>query len=210
VERSAAEAWIREYVRPTGPIETTHDRPWATVWRVPVVDGFVWFKACAPVQAFEPRLTAELSARWPDRVTVMIGHDEERAWMLLADAGNPVGDEGNSPESWLEALLLYAEVQRGEADAAGDHLAHGVPFAFLEEVNGLTPGDPWFARLRDAYLEPWGGLAYVFALALRVGALGHAIADLRQRDFLPEYARPEFDESFAKRLRRAVAVTIDP
>src|SRR5437660_7138514 len=40
-----------------GPIETAHDRPWATVLRVPVADGVVWFKACAPVQAFEPRLT---------------------------------------------------------------------------------------------------------------------------------------------------------
>jgi hypothetical protein len=31
-----------------------------------------------------------------------------------------------------------------------------VTFRFLEEVTKLSPGDPWFARLRDANLEPWG------------------------------------------------------
>ena len=49
-----------------------------------------------------------------------------------------------------------------------------VTFRFLEEINGLPPGDPWFARLRDAYLEPWGrGRAGTFALALRVGTFAH-------------------------------------
>jgi len=64
-----------------------------------------------------------------------------------------------------------------------------VTFRFLEERNQLAPGDPWFARLRDAYLEPWGGgLAGVFALAIRVGTLAHTFAWARQRDYLPEAA----------------------
>jgi hypothetical protein len=296
---AAVEAWIRAHVEPTGVIETTHDRPWATVRRVPVAEGVVWFKACAPVQAFEPRLTAELFARWPDRVPEVIAHDEDRAWMLLADAGDAVGELGNPPETWLAALPLYAELQRGEVARAHDHLAHGVPdlrvaalparfdelvrrelpleddevdrlrgfgrrfgawcqelagcgvpetiqhddlhlwnlfaraerlrildwgdasisspfaslivtFTFLEEVNRLPPADPWYARLRDAYLEPWGtGLADVFALAIRVGTVAHAIGHLRQRDFLPGWAVPDFDRVFAKRLRRALAQTVD-
>jgi hypothetical protein len=58
------EDWIRSLVGPVGAIETEHERPWATVLRVPLASGGVsWFKACAPVQAFEPRLTAELFAR---------------------------------------------------------------------------------------------------------------------------------------------------
>jgi hypothetical protein len=295
----AAEAWIREWVEPIGPIETAHVRPWATALRVPVAGGVVWFKACAPVQAFEPRLTAELCARWPDRVTDVIAHDEGRAWMLLADAGEAIGDLGNAPETWLAALPLYGELQRGEAARSVDRLAHGVPdlrvatlpsrldellrcelpledheidrlrgfqprfealcrelaacgvsdsvqhddlhvwnlytgdgrlrfldwgdasishpfaslvvtFRFLEEINGLRPGDAWFARIRDAYLEPWGsGLADVFALGFRIGTFAHAIAHLRQRDFLDEDARPEFDLSFAMELRRAIAQTVD-
>jgi hypothetical protein len=299
VDRVAAENWIRTHVQPVGAMETTHERPWATVLRVPLADGVAWFKACAPVQAFEPRLTAGLFARWPDRVGEVLGHDEERAWLLLADAGTPIGVFDNPPEAWLAVLPLYAELQHGEAAHAHDHLTHGVPdlrlatlperyqemlrrdlplegeeiarlrrfaarlaelcgelagqgipetvqhddlhmanvyaqggrlrlldwgdasishpfaslvvtFRFLEELNGLPPGDPWFARLRDAYLEPWGrDLAGTFALAIRIGAFAHVVAWSRQRDHLPEEARLEFDRWFPIVLRRAVARTLE-
>jgi hypothetical protein len=294
----AAEDWIRAHIEPVGVIEMTHERPWATVLRVPLANGVAWFKACAPVQAFEPRLTAELFARWPDRVTEVLGHDEERGWLLLADAGTPIRDFGNPPELWLTALPLYAELQRGEAVHTHDHLAHGVPdlrvatlparyegllqrdlplergeirrlrefaqrfaelcdelaahdlpetvqhddlhmanlymqaerlrlldwgdasishpfsslvvtFRFLEEITKLPPGDPWFARLRDAYLEPWGrGLLGAFALAIRVGTFAHSIAWARQRDHLLEEAHAEFDRWFTLVLRRALARTL--
>jgi len=295
----AAEEWIRKHVEPTGAIETTHDRPWATVMRVPVAGGFTWFKACAQVQAFEPRLTAELYTRWPDRVTEVLAVDETRRWLLLRDAGVAVGELGNPPEAWLEALPSYAEMQKGEMANALDHIGHGVPdlrmaalpagyerllasqvplardeikrlrdnaprfielcaalaevgiqesvqhddlhmanlysdrgklrvldwgdssiahpffslvvtFRFLEEVNHLAPDDPWFRRLRDAYLEPWGsGLEESFELAIRVGWFAHAIAWTRQRDALPLEARPDFDRAFALVLRRAVAQTVE-
>jgi hypothetical protein len=297
VDRAAAEDWIREHLGRVGPIETFRERPWATVLRVPLAQGSAWFKACAPVEAFEPHLTAQLFARWPDRVPEVLGHDVKQAWLLLADAGTPVGELGNPPEAWLRALPRYAELQRGEAGHAREHLAHGVPdlrlatwparyesllgrdlpltsgetgrlrrfaprfaelcarlagygipesiqhddlhtaslyrrrgqlrvldwgdasvshpfaslvvtFRFLEEVSKLPPGDRWYARLRDAYLEPWGpGLAGAFELAVRAGAFAHAFAWARQRDALPEQARPGFDKGFAVILRRAVAQT---
>src|SRR6266851_10157085 len=87
LDRADAEEWIREQVEPVGAIETVHVRPWATVMRVPVAAGVTWFKACAQVQAFEPRLTGELYARWPDRVTEVLAVDEVRRWLLLGDAG---------------------------------------------------------------------------------------------------------------------------
>jgi MOSC domain-containing protein YiiM len=246
------------------------------VWKHPVrgpvmvrrlnIDGVAWFKACSAVQAFEPRLSATLFAQWPDRVAEVLAHDQERAWLLLADAGTPIGMVGNPPQAWLVALPLYAELQRSEATHTHDHLAHGVPdlrlatlparyedllrrdlplgrdeigrlrefaprfaalcgqltahdvpetvqhddlhmanvytrggrlrlldwgdasvshpfaslvvtFRFLEQRSKLPPGDPWFGRLRDAYLEPWGhGLAGVFALAIRVGVFAHTFA----------------------------------
>ena len=298
MDRGAADAWIRAHVEPVGAIETVHRRPWATVRRVPLADGVAWFKACAPVQAFEPRLSAELFRRWPDRVAEVLAWDEARAWLLLADAGTPVGRLGNAPETWLAALPRYAELQRGEAGLARDHLAHGVPdlrvetlperyedllrhdlpidahetgalraflprfarlcdelaavglpstvqhddlhlanlyadggrlrvldwgdasishpfaslvitFRFLEEVNGLAPTDSWFARLRDAYLEPWGGgLVDTFELALRVGTFAHTFAEVRHRDAIPRAARDEFDRDFRVNLRRAVARTL--
>ena len=295
MDHSAAEAWIRASVDPVGPVETAHQEPWATVLRVPLADGVAWFKACAPVQAFEPRLSAVLYERWPDRVAEVLAWDRRRAWLLLADAGTPLGAVGNPPEAWLEVLPRYAELQRGEAAHAGEHLAHGVPdlrvatlparyeellrrdlpltheerdrlggfgprfaelcgelaahqvpetvqhddlhmanvydqggrlrlldwgdasishpfaslvvtFRFLEERNRLAPDDRWFSRLRDAYLEPWGGgLAGGFALALRVGTVAHNLAWVRQRDHLPPAARPEFDQAFRVVLRRALA-----
>jgi hypothetical protein len=294
----AVEAWIRGHAEPVGAIETVHEQPWATVLRVPLAGGVAWFKACAPVQAFEPHLTAELFARWPDRVAEILAYDEERAWLLLADAGRPVGDLGNPPEAWLGALPRYAELQHGEAAHAREHLAHGVPdlrlatlparyqellrlelplareelgrlwdfaprlgelceelaaygvpatiqhddlhhanlyarggrfrvldwgdasiahpfaslvvtFRFLEERTRLAPGDPWFRRLRDAYLEPWGrDLGAAFALAVRVGSFARAIAYLRQRAALPPAERPVFDTDFTVVLRRAVAQTL--
>ena len=295
----AAEEWIRKHVEPIGAIETTHDRPWATVMRVPVGGGVAWFKACAQVQAFEPRLTAELYSRWPDRVTEVLAVDEARRWLLLGDAGTAVKDLGNPPEVWLEALPLFAELQIGEIEYGLDHIRHGVPdlriaalnagyermlaselplttddvyrlrefaprfkalcdalaetgiqesvqhddlhianlyssggklrvvdwgdtsiahpffslvvtFRFLEEFNHLAPDDPWFSRLRDAYLEPWGrGLEEAFQIAMRVGSFAHAIAWARQRAALPPEARPDFDRAFAIILRRALAQTRD-
>jgi phosphotransferase family enzyme len=294
MDRSAAEAWARRHVDPAGPVEVVHERPWSRVLRVPLAGGAAWLKQCAPVQAFEPRLSAGLSARWPGRVADVLAHDEGRAWLLLADAGVPLRARGNPPEAWAELLPRYAELQRGETARAADHLAHGVPdlrlaalplryeelaradlpleaddrarlaahapsfarqceelaargpaetiqhddlhhanvyedgsilrvldwgdssvahpffslvvtFRFLEEQNGLDPGDPWFGRLRDAYLEPWGsGHEDTFALALEVGGFAHAIAWLRQRGHLPEEARPDFDRWFAVVLRRAL------
>jgi hypothetical protein len=299
VDRAAAEAWIRAHVEPVGAIGVASQEPWATVPRVPIAGGAAWFKACGPVQAFEPRLTAELHARWPGRVAEVLAHDEGRAWLLLADAGTPIGAFGNPPEAWLAVLPPYAELQRGEAAHADDHVVHGVPdlrldvlparyedflrrripldpdeirrlrefaprlaalceelvacripetiqhddlhmanlyeqgdrlrvldwgdssvahpffslfetFRFLEQVTRLPPGDPWFARLRDAYLEPWGtGLVDTFELALRVGAFAHAIAWMRQRDHLPESKVADFDKWFPLVLRRAVARTVE-
>ena len=295
LDRTAAEHWIRAHVEPVGPIETAHERPWATVLRVPLAGTLAWFKACAPVQAFEPRLTAELFVRWPDRVAEVLAQDNARAWLLLADAGTPARLLGNPPEAWLRALPLYAELQRGEVAHAHDHLAHGVPdlrrstwtarydellqhdlplemdevrrlaefaprfadlcgelaahavpetvqhddlhaanlfvqdgrlrvldwgdssishpftslivtFRFLEEINKLPPGDAWFARLRDAYLEPWGsGFGDTFELAMRIGAFVHTFAWTRQRDALPEEAHTDFDRAFRIVLRRAIA-----
>jgi hypothetical protein len=298
VDHAAAELWIRSHVEPTAEIETAHEMPWSTVLRVPHTGGVAWFKECGPVMAFEPRLTAELYARWPDRVSEVIAHDEGRSWLLLADAGSPIRAHGNPPELWLETLPPYAELQHGETAYADEHLAHGVPdlrleqlparyeeflrgelpledgeiqrlrdfqprfvelcselaahavpptiqhddlhlanvysrdgelrvldwgdssiahpffslftpFRFFEEINHLEPGDPWFARLRDAYLEAWGfGLTETFDLALRVSAFAHSIAWARQRDFLPKSKHAWFDGHYPLVLRRAVAASL--
>src|SRR3954452_8911242 len=102
-----AEAWIRSHVEPTGPAELTHDRPWGSVWRVPTAGGPIWFKACAPVQAFEPRLTATLASRHPTLLPDVLAHDDERAWLLLGDLGAPIGIGDVTLDAYLELLPRY-------------------------------------------------------------------------------------------------------
>jgi len=124
--REDLEAWIRTHVQPTGATERARERPWGTVLRVPVAGGNVWFKACASVQKFEPHLTAALAGRWPNLLPEVVAHDESRAWLLLADAGEPFGI-GGDPAPWLDLLPRYAELQRAEAVHTDQHLANGVP-----------------------------------------------------------------------------------
>jgi hypothetical protein len=127
VDIEGVHEWIRLYVEPMG-LEEARERPWSTVVRVPLASGgAVWFKACSVVQSFEPRLSAVLFSRWPDRVGEVVAYDEQRAWLLLRDAGTPLRAIGNPPEAWLTILPSYAELQRGEAAHASDHLRHGVP-----------------------------------------------------------------------------------
>ena len=289
-----ATSWVRSHVPITGPLEHVQTEPWATVFRATLGDRAVWFKACAPHQAFEVWLTAALSARWHGTVTDVLARDVDRRWLLMADAGEPLRALGNPPERWLDVLPRYAELQIGEAEHVEEHLATGVPdlrieripllaeelldaelplpaeersalerfasrsdalceeldgagigpsiqhddlhmnnvyveedalrvldwgdasvahpffslfetFRFLDEMNGLRPGDPWFARVRDAYLEPWGGdHRATFDLALRIAGLAHAIAWLHQRAALPSADRPGFDDAFAVILRLAL------
>jgi hypothetical protein len=293
-----ADEWVRSYVAATHPIELAHDRPWARVWRVPVGDTTFWFKECAPVQGFEPALTAALYERWPDLIPEVVAHDVERRWLLLADGGTSLRALGNPLDAWLTILPRYAELQRGEAAHAEQHLRAGVPdlrvdalparyeerllatelplhddelaklrefaprfaelcdaltafgvapsvqhddlhdanvfvaadeyrvidwgdasishpfatlvvaFRVFAATNGLRPDDVWFARLRDAYLEPWGqGLVEAFNLAFQVGEFAHAIAWARQRSALPIGARATFDERFRGVLAAALRFT---
>jgi hypothetical protein len=99
-------------------------------------------------------------------------------------------------------------VDWGDSSIAHPFFSLVVTFRFLEEFNQLAPDDPWFRRLRDAYLEPWGsGLQEAFEIAIRVGWFAHAIAWANQRQALPAESRPDFDRAFARILQRAVAYT---
>ena len=55
-------------------------------------------------------------------------------------------------------------------------------------------GERWAARLRDAYLEPWGDSAAVrqaYALAQRLGPLAHAFKELRTIGRVPDWVLPQ-------------------
>jgi hypothetical protein len=162
-----AERWALEHVDAAGPIELVHDRPWSRVWTVPLAGGdAAWLKACAPVQRFEPVLTASLHRRWPDRVVEVLAHDAEHAWLLLADGGTPVGAFGNAPDAWAAALPLYAEIQRGEVGRVPEHLAAGVTDRRL----ALLPALYEDMLARDLPLDPE-----------ELAALAHAAPEFERR-----------------------------
>lgn len=130
------------------------DTPWSTVWRV---DDGLWLKQCKGAWRFEAALTAVLSERWPDRVTEVVAHDPEAAWLLTRDAGRQLLDDA---EPWPALIRSYAELQQGEAAHADEHVAAGVPdlrlarlperyAALLEEVDDerLRRFEPRFAEL---------------------------------------------------------------
>ena len=131
------EEWIRGHVVSGGELELVHDRPWSTVLRVPAAGEPLWFKECKSIWAFEPRLTAVLAQRWPDRMPQVVAYDEERAWLLTRDAGTQVEHLPDAQRIWLDAVRLYAELQRGEAAHLDEHLAHGVPDLRLPRLPAL-------------------------------------------------------------------------
>jgi len=94
----------------------------------------------------------------------------------------------------------------GDTSIAHPFFSAVVTFRFLEEHNVLDPLDPWFTRVRDAYLEPWGhGRVEEFTLAQRVGIFAHAVAWARCRAALTPAQQDDFDEGYPVILRRALA-----
>jgi hypothetical protein len=110
--REAALAWVREHVVPTGAVEQTSLRPWATVLRVPTADGPVWMKAAAPSTAFEVPLYGVLASTVPERVLTPIAVDVERSWLLLPDGGPSLGEQDAGIEPLVAALGDYGRMQR--------------------------------------------------------------------------------------------------
>jgi hypothetical protein len=130
------ESWVAEHVGLAGAIRLVHERPWGTVWQVPVVNGAAWLKVCAPVQAFEPRLTAALARRWPRLLPEVLAHEDAFGWLLLGDSGERLGF-GNGSAPWLSLLPDYADLQRGEAECVAEHLGAGVPDRRLDRFPAL-------------------------------------------------------------------------
>jgi hypothetical protein len=83
-----------------------------------------------------------------------------------------------------------------------------VTYLHLERMEGLPRRDPWFRRLRDAYLEPWGRpseLRETFEAAQRLGPFAHAFKELRVLDAIPESER-HFVRDLPDILARCIAI----
>lgn len=168
-------------------------------------------------------------ATWPKRYQRLLKQDLplERSEIDRLRAFAPRFAElcGELAQYMLPETIQHDDLHMGNVYASGPRLrvldwgdssiSHPfvslvVTFRFLEESNRMAVDDPWFDRLRDAYLEPWGrGFNEAFAAALRLGRFVHAFAWTRQRAFLLGPSRFEFDKVFTVVLRRAIALAHD-
>ena len=94
----------------------------------------------------------------------------------------------------------------GDSCVSHPFLTPFVTFLHLEEPS------TWYARLRDAYLEPWGRsteLRETFELAQRLGPFAHLFKELRVLDAIPAEERPAYAPDLPALLASCVAVATD-
>ncbi len=131
---SSATRWIQEQVAIlgltlVGPVEQVQVSPWSTVLRIPTTER-LYFKASAPVFAYEPRLSWRLSQLVPAHVPPVLVTDQERSWMLMRDAGTPLAklkDRRADPAAWEQVLRRYAYMQIQLTGQQETLLAAGCP-----------------------------------------------------------------------------------
>jgi hypothetical protein len=144
-----------------------HWFPWSTVWRVEAACGPVYFKLCAPSQAFEAPLTAAL-ARWqPDAVLAPLAVDTSHARLLLPESGptlrqmlDSIPDEALSGAidlHWPPALRHTAQLQVALTAHVAELLAMGVPDQRLERLPSLLAA--LIAAPEQLVLDEPGGLS---------------------------------------------------
>ena len=133
--RAEADAWIVEHVErlgcgPVGELVQVHDRPWATVIRVPIPGRDVYFKANTETLRHEAALVELLASRPVGCVPPLLAVDRERGWMLMADGGTQLREViavERDLARWLDVLPLYAELQIDLVDEAERLVALGLP-----------------------------------------------------------------------------------
>jgi len=139
-------AWVERQLaargaRLTSPGVEVRVLPWSAVFRFPTAAGDVYFKACAPSQAFEPALMRYLAERRPDDVLPVLAADLERAWLLLPDGG-PIlrhvlrNDMADLVRHWSAVLPQVAALQVALTGDARHLLALGV----LDRRPSVLPG----------------------------------------------------------------------
>jgi hypothetical protein len=114
----------------TGAVAQRRVRPWSSILCAPTTAGPLYFKAVAAPFGYEPRLTAELWALAPGRVPEVLALDEERHWLLLADAGRPFHaavPSGDGLGRRAEMLRQLAALQQATIGYTERLLAGGCP-----------------------------------------------------------------------------------
>ena len=162
-------------------------------------------------ERFEDLATAELPLGAAEAATLR-GLAGAVASLAADLAAGPVPDSVDHADLHHRSVFAAADgagdgriLDWGDASIAHPFFTPFVTFHWLRALNGLPAEDRWFARLRDAYLEPWGtGLVPLFDLAQRLAPVARALAWLRHHRAMGAGAFPGFDEQFPSVLREAI------
>lgn len=113
-------------------------RPWATVLRVPVAGGAVWFKASRDAFAHEAGVLRILSPLAPSFLPDVIASTDD-GWLLLGDAGDRAREH---PVDWPSMLRRYARLQQDATALVPQLLAAGAydtrPERVGERIDALS------------------------------------------------------------------------
>lgn len=128
-------AWIHAQLAAHGidtdnPIEVVHQRIWSAFLQVQTSQGMVYFKAPAPLYAFEAPLTQALTHWRPEQTAPLVAVNLEEGWILSEDAGVMIrasGDPTTQLEHFVTLLPPYAQFQIDLAPRVPELLAMGVP-----------------------------------------------------------------------------------
>jgi len=133
--RDVALAWMgaeatRDNYQLIGPPQQLKVSLWSTVYRAPATPVGLYFKATAPMFAYEPavsRLLGERLGQWVPRV---VATDATHGWLLSEDGGTMLRERIETPEGqqrFEEALRALAAMQQASAPAVAELLAAGCP-----------------------------------------------------------------------------------
>jgi Phosphotransferase enzyme family len=104
----------------------------------------------------------------------------------------------------------FAILDWGDTSIGHPFATMHVTFRVIAEVHALEPGDRWFARLRDAYLEPWNGSVETFVLAQQVASLSRTLTWRRIVDDAPAAERRQPFEALSRNLRACLDTLAAP
>jgi Phosphotransferase enzyme family len=182
-ERAVLEDWIRQRLSGhgrtlDGSVEQVHARPWGTVYRGATKREDVYLKVVWRPQIHEAFVNEVLGRFVPDLVPAILGIDAERGWILMADAGEPLGrrDESAQLDILPRALGRYAALQLAMTDQVGNLLSGGVP-DHRQLANHLRRLLKVYPTARDDSLKP-GELRRLAKLETRIAAAEEALSQL--------------------------------
>lgn len=181
--RGEALAWADRTVgraghRIAGPPEQIKVSSWSTIWRIPIENGRMFFKAAHPGQAYEAVLSRMLGAWLAPRVPRTTAADPRRGWLLIEDGGRSLRDRALTERTpGLSAAYLpeYARLQRAATPYVEQLLAAGCPdfrLARLSERIAALLADRGLLLVGEPGGMPEGEYAQLMAMAPgEVGAI---------------------------------------